>query len=354
MSDPRLQSIPHRRFNPLTREWVLVSPHRTRRPWLGRVEQAVSTANRSYDPACYLCPGNERAGGALNPKYASTFAFDNDYAALLPNVETIAMDESGLIAARSEKGICRVLCFSPRHDLAIGRMKHENIREVVESWASETSSLGTIPWINYVQIFENRGALMGASNPHPHCQIWATESLPIEPVKELASFVQYHADKKACLLCDYLRLEREQKDRIVCENDSFIVLVPYWAVWPFETLLLSKRHVQDFVQLSDLERTHLAEILQRTVCRYDNLFKTAFPYSMGFHQQPLDPNSHDEWHFHAHYYPPLLRSATVQKFMVGFELLGTPQRDLTPETAAERLRAQSEVHYLDLATGVVC
>ena len=350
MSDPRLQSIPHRRFNPLTREWVLVSPHRTQRPWLGKVEQAVSTPQQSYDPSCYLCPGNERSGGERNPKYTSTFVFDNDYAALLPDNQTIAIDESDLIAARSEKGLCRVLCFSPRHDLAIARMDHENIRQVVESWASETSSLSTIPWINHVQIFENRGALMGASNPHPHCQIWATESLPIEPAKEIASFVQYHAEKKACLLCDYLRLEKEQRDRIVCENDSFIVLVPYWAVWPFETLLLSKRHVQDLVQLSDLERTHLAEILQRIVCRYDNLFKTAFPYSMGFHQRPTDRKPHEEAHLHAHYYPPLLRSAAVQKFMVGFELLGTPQRDLTPETAAKKLRAQSEHHYLDLAT----
>ena len=347
MSDPRLQSIPHRRFNPLTREWVLVSPHRTQRPWLGKVEQTASTEQPSYDPSCYLCPGNERAGGARNPKYLSTFVFDNDYAALLPNAETIDIDERGLIVARSEKGVCRVLCFSPRHDLTIGRMKSENIREVVDCWASETSSLRAIPWINHVQIFENRGALMGASNPHPHCQIWATESLPTEPSKELVSFVQYRSEKRACLICDYLRLERELGERIVCENDSFTVLVPYWAVWPFETLVFSKRHVQDLVQLSNLERTHLAEILQRTVCRYDNLFQTSFPYSMGFHQQPTDGKSHEEWHLHAHYYPPLLRSATVQKFMVGFELLGTPQRDLTPESAADKLRSASEIHYLD-------
>ena len=347
MRDSRLQSIPHRRFNPLTREWVLVSPHRTQRPWLGKVEQTASTEQPSYDPYCYLCPGNERAGGARNPQYTSTFTFDNDYAALLPNAEPIAIDERGLIVARSEKGVCRVLCFSARHDLTIGRMKSENIREVVDCWARETSSLGTLSWINYVQIFENRGALMGASNPHPHCQIWATESLPTEPSKELASFVQYRAEKRACLLCDYLRLEREFGERIVCENDSFTVLVPYWAVWPFETLVLSKRHIQDLVQLSDLERTHLAEILQRTVCRYDNLFKTSFPYSMGFHQQPTDSKPHEGWHLHAHYYPPLLRSATVQKFMVGFELLGTPQRDLTPESAADKLRSASESHYLD-------
>lgn len=352
MSDSRLQSIPHRRFNPLTREWVLVSPHRTQRPWLGKVERSVSTEQPSYDPSCYLCPGNERAGGLRNLQYSSTFVFDNDYPALLPNTAATTVDENGLIVARSERGICRVLCFSPLHDLTLARMKSENIREVVDCWASETSSLGAIPWINHVQIFENRGALMGASNPHPHCQIWATESVPIEPSKELASFAQYRSEKRACLLCDYLCLERERGERIVCENDSFAVLVPYWAVWPFETLVLSKRHVQDLVQLSDLERNHLAEILQRTVCRYDNLFKTSFPYSMGFHQQPTHQKSHEEWHLHAHYYPPLLRSATVQKFMVGFELLGTPQRDLTPESAAERLRSASENHYLDSAIDV--
>ncbi len=354
MSDFHLQSIPHRRFNPLTREWVLVSPHRTQRPWLGKVEQSVTTEQLSYDPSCYLCPGNERAGGKRNPKYASTFVFDNDYAALLPNCDPIAINQRELFVAHSEKGICRVLCFSPRHDLSIARMKHENLRDVVDCWANETSSLARIPWINHVQIFENRGALMGASNPHPHSQIWATESLPVEPSKELESFVRYRTEKKACLLCDYLGLEREQGERIVCENDSFTVLVPYWAVWPFEVLLLSKRHVQDMVQLSDLERTHLAEILQRTVCRYDNLFATPFPYSMGFHQQPIDQKTHEEWHLHAHYYPPLLRSATVQKFMVGFELLGTSQRDLTPESAAERLRSTSELHYLDETTDGTC
>ncbi len=247
MSDSRFQSIPHRRLNPLTREWVLVSPHRTQRPWLGKVEESVSAEQPSYDPSCYLCPGNKRAGGTRNPAYTSTFVFDNDYAALVPEAERIAHDESGLLVARSERGVCRVICFSPRHDLTIGQMKPENVREVVDCWVDETASLSSIPWVSHVQIFENRGALMGASNLHPHCQIWASQSLPVAPSKELESFKQYRTENGTCLLCDYLRLERQRGERIVCENDSFTVLVPYWAVWPFETLVVSNGHVQDLV-----------------------------------------------------------------------------------------------------------
>lgn len=347
MDHSSLQLVPHRRFNPLTREWVLVSPHRAQRPWLGKVEEPSAAGQPRYDPSCYLCPGNERAAGAKNPQYASTFVFDNDYPALLADAPPIEADQSGLLVARSERGICRVLCFSPRHDLTIARMKPEAIGEVVDCWANETASLGGIRWINHVQIFENRGALMGASNPHPHCQIWATETVPTVPSKELDSFSRYRDERHSCMLCDYVRLEMERGERVVCENESFALLVPYWAVWPFETLLICKRHVPDLTQLSTAERAHLAEILHRIVCRYDNLFETPFPYSMGFHQRPTDQSPHHEWHLHAHYYPPLLRSATVQKFMVGFELLGTPQRDITAETAAERLRAISEVHYLD-------
>lgn len=347
MDASQLQLVPHRRFNPLTREWVLVSPHRAQRPWLGKVEKPAAASQPSYDPSCYLCPGNERAGGERNPRYASTFIFDNDYPALLANAPAIETDEGGLLVARSERGICRVLCFSPRHDLTIARMNPESMLEVVDCWASETVSLGAIPWINHVQIFENRGALMGASNQHPHCQIWATATVPTEPSKELESFSRYRGEHSSCLLCDYLRLEMELGERIVSETESFALVVPYWAVWPFETLLICKRHVQDLNQLSAAEREHLAEILHRTVCRYDNLFDSPFPYSMGFHQRPMDQRPHDEWHLHAHYYPPLLRSATVQKFMVGFELLGTPQRDITTETAAERLRSAGDTHYLD-------
>ncbi len=350
MNSPQLQLIPHRRFNPLTREWVLVSPHRVQRPWLGKVEQRSSAAQPAYDPACYLCPGNERAAGQRNPRYTSTFVFDNDYPALLKDAPPIEINDQGLIVAAAERGVCRVICFSPRHDLSLSRMKPKDIREVVDCWAGESASLGALPWINHVQIFENRGALMGASNPHPHCQIWATATVPVEPSKELTSLVQYRDEQGSCLLCDYCRLELGRGERLVCENESFAVVVPYWAVWPFETLLLSKRHVQDLGQLSANERDDLAAILHQTVCRYDNLFETPFPYSMGFHQRPTDGQEHDECHLHAHFYPPLLRSATVQKFMVGFELLGTPQRDLTPEAAAERLRATNQIHYLDTET----
>ena len=349
MDAPQLQSIPHRRFNPLTREWVIVSPHRAQRPWLGKTEEPGAARQPSYDPSCYLCPGNERARGIRNPRYASTFVFDNDYPALLADAPEIAVDEGGIIVARTERGICRVLCFSPRHDLTIGLMRTGDIRRVVDRWADETISLSAIRWINHVQIFENRGALMGASNPHPHCQLWATATLPLEPAKEMDSFADYDKDRRSCLLCDYLRLERERGERLVCENDSFALVVPYWAIWPFETILLSKRHIQDLTQLSAAERDELAEMLRRTVCRYDNLFQTPFPYSMGFHQGPVNRESPAVGHLHAHYYPPLLRSATVQKFMVGFELLGTAQRDLTPEAAAQRLRDQPETHYLEKA-----
>lgn len=346
----QLQLYPHRRFNPLTREWVLVSPNRTQRPWRGKTEQLAAPHQVTYDPSCYLCPGNERAGGVRNPQYSSTFIFDNDYPALLADAPAIEIDESGLIRAHSERGICRVLCFSPRHDLTVPRMRAEEMGEVVNRWTSETAVLAGLPWINHVQIFENRGQLMGASNPHPHCQIWATATLPVQPSKELLSCAQYREENRSCLLCDYLQLESRQKERIVCENDSFVVVVPFWAVWPFETMVMSKRHLQDLTQLSESGRSDLAQILQRITRRYDNLFETEFPYSMGFHQRPTDGQAHEECHFHAHYIPPLLRSATVQKFMVGFELLGTPQRDLAPESAAARLREVGEEHYLDRAS----
>jgi UDPglucose--hexose-1-phosphate uridylyltransferase len=347
MGSSPLQFVPHRRFNPLTEEWVLVSPHRAQRPWLGKVEEDGAAEPPAYDPACYLCPGNERAAGVRNPQYESTFIFENDFPALLPDAPTIDVDESNLIVARSEPGICRVVCFSPRHDLTIARMNPKEVCRVVECWARETSALAAVPWINYVQIFENRGALMGASNPHPHCQIWATATVPDVPAKESLSFAKYRNGKKSCLLCDYLRLELKRGERVVCENESFAVVVPYWATWPFETLLLSKRHLQDLTQLSASERDQLAEILHRIVRRYDDLFQAPFPYSMGFHQRPADQQPHEEWHLHAHYFPPLLRSATVRKFMVGFELLGTPQRDLTPESAAARLREAGEAHDRD-------
>ena len=342
-----LQEVPHRRFNPLTREWVVVSPHRTKRPWLGKVEKLAAANLPTYDPTCYLCPGNERAEGARNPKYTSTFVFDNDYAALLPDAPDFEEDERGLLVARSEKGICRVICFLPRHDLTIPRMSPEAIGEVIGVWAAEYRRLGEIEWVRHVQIFENRGALMGASNPHPHCQIWANASVPDVPAKELASLREYRNAKKTCLLCDYLQLELQRSERVICENDGFVVMIPFWAVWPFETLLVSKRHFASMDEFAGREAELLADILRRVTIRYDNLFETSFPYSMGFHQRPTDGRDYPEWHFHAHYFPTLLRSATVQKFMVGYELLGSPQRDLTPESAARRLKELSEIHYLD-------
>jgi UDPglucose--hexose-1-phosphate uridylyltransferase len=349
MNPSQLQQLAHRRFNPLTREWVLVSPHRTERPWLGKVEKLPPAGQPRYDPNCYLCPGNSRAGGVRNPDYANTFVFDNDYPALLPNAGDASMDELGLIVAQAEAGICRVVCFSPRHDLTIPRMSPSELRAVVDVWVDQYKSLAKIAWIRHIQIFENRGSLMGASNPHPHCQIWANASMPNEPAKEQAALRAYYGGRNSCLLCDYLQLELRLGERLVCQNDAFVVVVPYWAVWPFETLLLSKRHLGEMSELSARERDLLGDILKQITIRYDNLFEVPFPYSMGFHQRPMDGQSHPESHFHAHYYPPLLRSATVQKFMVGYEMLATPQRDITAETAATRLRDVTGVHYLDQA-----
>ena len=345
MSQDLLQQVPHRRFNPLLREWVLISPHRTQRPWQGSVEKPAVVPEVDYDPNCYLCPGNERAGGVRNPKYASTFVFQNDFAALLPDAPWAERNDGDLLIARSESGICRVVCFSPRHGLTVPLMEPAELRKVVDVWCEQFLELERMPWIRHVQVFENRGAMMGASNPHPHCQIWANGNVPNIPGAEIAAQRAYRIEKTSCLLCDYLRLELARDERIVCQNEAFAVLIPYWAVWPFETLLLSKRHLAAMHELDSSERDLLADILKKITVRYDNVFQTAFPYSMGFHQRPCNGASHPEFHFHGHYYPPLLRSATVRKFMVGYELLANPQRDITPESAAERLAAQSEIHY---------
>ena len=329
---------PHRRFNPLTREWVLVSPQRTARPWQGQVETVDAPKSPHYDPECYLCPGNERAGGARNPKYESTFVFDNDFAALKPDAAIEREEHDGLLIAESEPGICRVLCFSPRHDLTMANMERADLRKVVDAWVGQFEELGARDGINYVQIFENRGAMMGASNPHPHCQIWASLSLPNEVVKEQASMLDWRREHGACLLCRYAALEESAGERVVEENAGFLAVVPYWAVWPFETMIIAKRHLTGIDELPEADRDELADILKRVTSRYDRLFQAPFPYTMGFHQRPTDGEAHDEWHLHAHFYPPLLRSATVRKFMVGYEMLATPQRDITPEAAAERLR----------------
>jgi UDPglucose--hexose-1-phosphate uridylyltransferase len=339
--------FPHRRYNPLRRQWVLVSPHRTQRPWQGEVNPSSGFSNVHYDPECYLCPGNKRAGGHITPRYESVFIFDNDYAALLPDSPEPAPDSSPLLHSERERGVCRVVCFHPDHSLTIPRMQLADVRVVVDAWQEQYRELGNEPDLNYVQIFENRGAMMGASNPHPHCQIWSTEHIPDEPAQETESLKAYLAEKESCLLCDYLQVEAKEKTRVVCENEDFLVLVPWWAVWPFETLLLAKRHLGSLAEFSTGEKSSLADILRQVTTRYDNLFETSFPYTMGFHQTPTDGEAHPEWHFHAHYYPPLLRSATVRKFMVGFEMLGMPQRDITPESAAERLRSLSATHFTE-------
>ncbi len=337
---------PHRRFNPLTGDWVLVSPHRAGRPWLGQTEKIPPEDLPEYDPTCYLCPGNERAGGIRNPKYTGTFTFDNDFASLMPEA-TARTTESDhpLLASVPERGLCKVVCFSPRHDLTLPELSLSAIERIVETWAQQTADLGRKDFISSVQVFENKGAMMGCSNPHPHSQIWAQSQLPNEIARELENQTDYFAAHHQPLLLDYCTEEHRRRERLVFQNNHFTALVPFWAVWPFEILLIAHRPVSYLMELISEELTALAEILKQVTTRYDNLFEISFPYSMGFHQAPLDGQTHPEWTLHAHFYPPLLRSATVRKFMVGYELLAMPQRDITPESAAERLGSLSDAHY---------
>ncbi len=341
MIPPIFRESPHRRWNPLRGEWLIVSPHRTQRPWQGQTEDKPPQVANTYDPACYLCPGNARAGGDKNPDYKQTFVFENDFAALKIDVspDTLDINGAGLLRATTEKGLCRVLCFSPRHDLTLATMPVLAVRAVVDAWAAQEEELAGRPEIGYVQIFENRGAMMGASNPHPHGQIWATEHIPNEPALERNTQLAFHTQTGRPLLEDYLRIELEQGERIVAQNAGWVALVPFWAVWPFELLLLPKSLVSTLRELSAEQRDGLAEIIHLVTGGYDRVFDTPFPYSMGFHGAPCDGAAHPEWVLHAHFYPPLLRSATVRKFMVGFELLASPQRDITPETAAAMLRS---------------
>ena len=336
---------PHRRFNPLTGEWVLVSPHRAKRPWLGQVEKTPLENLPQYDPTCYLCPRNERVGGLINPDYSFTFVFENDFSALLADEVPAHASEHSLLASISERGLCRVVCFSPRHDLTLPELDHASIENIIAAWMEQTAELGAKDFVQHVQVFENKGAMMGCSNPHPHSQVWATEHIPNEPAKELEHQRIYFDQHGRTLLSDYLTEEHQRKERILFSNDHFTALVPYWAVWPFESMVIAHRNVPHLIGLTSSETSALADIYKRVTTRYDNLFEISFPYSMGFHQAPFDGQPHPEWTLHAHFYPPLLRSATVRKFMVGYEMLAMPQRDITPETAAERLRSLSDLHY---------
>jgi UDPglucose--hexose-1-phosphate uridylyltransferase len=337
---------PHRRYNPLTDSWVLVSPHRTKRPWQGQVEKNASDARPPFDPTCYLCPTNTRANGEKNPDYADVFAFDNDFAALLTeNTEGGTFHSNALFQVKHERGLSRVICFSPRHDLTIPEMTTSQIRKVVDLWCLEYTNLGAIDFINYVQIFENKGAIMGCSNPHPHGQIWAQQSIPDEPLKKQHTQIRYFEENGRTLLSDYLTEELGRKERIVCENAHFVVLVPFWAVWPFEAMIVPRRPMARITDMTDAEKTAYADAYRQLTIRYDNLFDTSFPYSAGIHQAPTVGQEYPAWHWHHTFYPPLLRSATVKKFMVGYEMLANPQRDITPEQAAMRLRDVPKVHY---------
>jgi UDPglucose--hexose-1-phosphate uridylyltransferase len=345
MQQSELRNIPHRRKNILTGEWILVSPHRTNRPWQGALSPAITEKRPAYVPDCYLCPGNKRANGAVNPPYTGTFVFTNDFSALLDEIPSVNQKRNSLLSMKSERGICRVVNYSPRHDLTLAEMQEHEIEDVITAWQDEFRSLGSLPQINYVQIFENKGSLMGNSNPHPHGQIWAQESIPMEPLKELKQLKSFYQKKKRSLLAEYLKLELKLKERVVYENGSFVLLVPFWAVWPYETMIISKRKIATILQLKEAEKKDFANAVRVMTCKYDNLFKTSFPYSAGLHQAPTDGKDHPEWHFHMHFYPPLLRSSSIKKFMVGYEMLAEPQRDITPEYSAGILKELSAVHY---------
>ena len=328
----------HRRFNPLNREWVLVSPHRTQRPWQGQVETTAAPAAVQYDTDCYLCPGNARAGGVRNPAYGGTFVFDNDFAALRAETPHGQYERGPLIRAESESGLCRVICFSPRHDQGLAQLSAVQVRAVIDTWAAQTQELGARPDISAVQIFENRGAMMGASNPHPHGQIWANSTVPPLLAAELDAQRAHHQQHDDCLLCSYVQRELQLGERVVADNPHFVALVPFWATWPFETMVMPCVHAATLDELSGERRDALAQLLRALTALYDRLFACPFPYTCGWHQQPTDGAAHPGFHLHAHFYPPLLRSATVRKFMVGYEMMAGAQRDITPETAAAMLR----------------
>ena len=340
-----LTDHPHRRYNPLLDEWILVSPQRAKRPWQGQNEVISDEKKPEYDETCYLCPGNERINGGTNPKYESCYVFDNDFPALLKNEVSFDLQQEDLFKINPERGINRVICFSPKHNVTLAEMQIPEIENVIKVWKEQYLELSAIDYINHVQIFENKGSVMGCSNPHPHGQIWAQSSLPTQVKKTQDNLLKYYQKTGKSLLKDYVDNELQKKERIIAENEHFVLLVPFWATWPYETMIISKRHFSNIAEITEEEIKSYAEMIHIITVKYDNLFKTSFPYSAGIHQAPTDGLSHDEWHFHMHFYPPLLRSATVKKFMVGYELLAEAQRDLTAEQSAEILRNLSTEHY---------
>jgi UDPglucose--hexose-1-phosphate uridylyltransferase len=345
MAKFELSEHSHRRYNPLTGEWTQVSPHRSKRPWQGQLEKTVLEESMRHDPSCYLCPGNARSNGILNPAYTSTYAFNNDFSSLVEDIPAGTVNELDLMIARSERGICRVICFSPRHNLTIPEMSVAEVSAVVNLWISEFSDLSKKDFVKHIQIFENKGSSMGCSNPHPHGQIWAQESVPVEPLKKQIHQLNYFLKHGKTLLSDYLNLELLKQQRIICENEHFVALTPFWAVWPFETMIIPRRPMAMIAEMTNDEVWAMSDMYRELTIRYDNLFETSFPYSAGIHQAPTDGFEHNEWHWHMVFYPPLLRSASVKKFMVGYEMLANPQRDVTPEFAADKLRSVSQTHY---------
>ncbi len=332
-----LQDYSHKRYNILTGEWVLVSPHRAKRPWQGQNEAVNNEKRPTYDESCYLCAGNTRINGEVNPKYEDVFIFTNDFAALQKDSPDFSVND-GLLIAESEKGICKVICFSPDHSKSLADMSAEEIQKVVYAWQKEYKELGDNELINYVQIFENKGAVMGCSNPHPHGQIWSQSTLPNEVDKKNTQQLNYFKDKNSSLLGDYLKQELEKNERIIYQNNAFVVLIPFWAVWPFEAMIAPKAHKTNILELNDDEALLYADAIAVLTKAYDKIFNTSFPYSSGIHQAPTNGEDNSHWHWHMSFYPPLLRSATVKKFMVGYEMFGTPQRDISAEKAAQMIR----------------
>jgi UDPglucose--hexose-1-phosphate uridylyltransferase len=327
----------HKRLNPLTGEWVLVSPHRSKRPWLGKTEKNEPANLPDYDPTCYLCPGNKRSSDIINPQYAGPYVFQNDFPALLSDTPEGATNDS-LLQAFSQKGICKVICFSENHNRPLPLMEISQIKIVVDVWQNEYKEISKIPWVKNIQIFENRGEIMGCSNPHPHGQIWALNDIPQEILKETKSQRDYFLKHSKSLLLEYVDVELEKNERVVCSNESFIVIVPFWATWPYETIIISKRHVKSILEFTEEEKLDLSKIIKILTHIYDNLFNCSFPYSAGMHQAPVNDEEYTEWHWHMHFYPPLLRNSEIKKFMVGYEMLASPQRDINPEFAASKLK----------------